>query len=244
MGAKWYPRGRTVPRVKPWYERDGGARFKQDDAIIRTFYPGLEWVIDQANRLASLQGAITLVEPCGIKTPVLTRIAFPFDYPKKEPLAYETGRRFVWDNEHHILPDGCCCLWLPPLSKWDPDDPGALHMFLDELAVFFDRQLIFETRPQSGWPGGSWDHGVYGYWGFLVEQLGGGTAVDNFIAGRTVERKGDCPCGSGRKYKRCHLPEHKALARRMDTEILERLRIWRAKQPAGIRRPPIPPEAM
>jgi SEC-C motif len=233
MGGKWYPRGHTVPRAKPWYKRNGGERFKKDEAIVRVFYPDLEWDIDHAKQRASLIGVITLVEPCGLTTSILTRIAFPSNYPEGEPLAYEVGHRFVWDNDHHILPDGRCCLWLQPLSKWRPNDPEALHIFLDELAVFFDRQLAFEARPKSGWPGGCWNHGVHGYWDFIVEQLGGEQASDSFIVGHTVGRNEDCPCGSGLKYKRCHLSEHAALARRIDAQELKRARNWRIKQLAN-----------
>jgi len=231
MGAVSYPRGRTVPRAKTWYERGDGARFKRDDAIVRTCYPELEWKIDQTTRLAALEGDISIAEPCGTKASVSTRVAFLFDYPKSEPLAFETGHRFVWDKEHHILPaTGYCCLWLPPLSRWNPEDPDALRPFLDELVVFFDRQLVLEASGKQRWPGPSWAHGVFGYWDFVIEQLGSEKAADNFIAGRAIGRNEVCPCGSERKYKRCHLPEHEALARRIDGNELKRLRDWRVRQ--------------
>lgn len=234
MGAPLYRRGRTVARLKSWHERDGGARFNRDNAIVRTCYPELEWQIDRETRRASLEGAITIVEPCGIRTSISTRIDFLADYPKREPRAFETGHRFVWDQDHHIDPDtGLCCLWLPPLSKWDPENPEALRVFLDELALFFDRQLIFEVTVTGKWPGASWDHGVFGYWEFVIEQLGNETAADNFIAGRAIGRKEACPCGSERKYKRCHFPEHETLARRIDAKELKRLCDWRTKSQAA-----------
>lgn len=228
MGAPWYPRHRIAPKLKCWYERDDRARFKLDDSIVRACFPELEWSIDPKTRLACLQGAITLVEPCGIKTSVSTRIDFPFSYPEHEPDAFETGRRFAWNQENHILPDsGRCCLWLPPRSKWDPENSEALRVFLDELVVFFDRQLIFEATHK--WPGPAWDHGVYGYWEFVVEELGSERAADTFLLERAIGRNEFCPCGSGRKYKHCHIHQYETLARRIPGSELKRLVGWRTK---------------
>lgn len=228
MGAKWYPRGLIAPKARPWYERNNGARFKLDDSIVRACCPELEWRFDPGTRLARLEGAITLVEPCGVKTSVATRIEFSLAYPEREPVALETGHRFSWSQENHILPsNGICCLWLPPLSKWDHEDPEALRMFLDELVVFFDRQLVFEARGK--WPGASWDHGVSGYWEFVIEELGSEAAADCFLLSRALTRNDFCPCKSGKKYKRCHLSQHEVLARRIAFSELTRLVGWRSR---------------
>lgn len=229
MVAKWYPRDRTAREPKPWYLRDAGARFQRDDAIVRAHYPGLEWKIDEATQLARLGGTVTILESGGIKTPVPTRVDFPYYYWSDEPVAFETTRRFVWDQDRHITPEsGQCCLWLPPLSKWDPNDPNALHTFLDELAVFFDRQLVFESTGR--WPGPSWGHSDDGYWKYVVEQLGGDlTTADKFIFGLMTGRNEPCPCGGGRHYKRCHLGEFEALARKIGAVELKRLRNWRER---------------
>lgn len=228
MGAKLYPRGRTAAsKPQPWYKRNGGALFQRDDGIVRAYYPGLTWTFDQSGLLARLHGSITIVEAGGIGTPVATRLEFPSDYPASEPVAFETEHRFEWEAERHIFEtSGQCCLWLAPFSKWRREDPEALRAFLDELAVFFDRQLVFDATKR--WPGPAWDHNVFGYWQFAVEQLGGEAQATDFITGRRSGRNDACPCGSGRSYKRCHLSQHETLARRIGEPWLTLLRSWHA----------------
>lgn len=228
MVAKWYPRGRTVPNAsKPWYERGNGERFRREDAIVRSSYPALDWRIDSENQLAHLEGAITLLEPGEIHTRISTRVTFQPDHPASEPLVFETGGRFVRDDDHHIGGDGRCCLWLPPLSKWDSERPQALCEFLDEVAVFFDRQLIFEATGR--WPGPSWEHGPPGYWQFIVESLGKEEVADTFLVGLKMGRGDICPCGSGRRFKRCHLPQFDTLRYRIDPFELKRVLEWRER---------------
>lgn len=212
-----FRRGPGASKPKPWYERDRGARLEHERAIVNACQPGLQFKIDEATRLASLEGMITIVEAeCRIITPVQTRIDFHRDHPATEPIAYETGGRFQRGLERHLLSDGYCCLWLHPESRWDPEDPNALRVFLDELALFFDRQLIYDVTLK--WPGPAWGHGAKGYLEFAREQLSNDeVAVTLFLAclRRPLDRNAECPCGSGRKYKRCHLGCHDTLARRI-----------------------------
>ncbi len=159
----------------------------------------------------------------GIWTPVAVEIRLPRDYPSSEPLAYDAERRFrpapgKIIEDRHICSNGQFCLWLPPNSRWSADDPQALLPFLDELSVFLDRQLIYDETGE--WPGPHYDHGPRGYRQFIVEQLH--CDVDlclklrPVIAGElTVGRNEICPCGSGIKFKRCHVDVVAAIQRRV-----------------------------
>jgi hypothetical protein len=178
-----------------------------------------------------LEGVITLVEAqTRVPTTVSVRIDFERDYPTSEPIAFETGRRFAWIDDRHIDErTGRCCLWLPPLSRWSVDDPNALRVFLDQLAFFFDRQLIYDVTGK--WPGPAWAHGAPGYWEFVVESLGGAAEAEWFALAKfgTFSRNEPCPCGGGRKYKQCHLSRHDMLARRIKPETRAALVKWRAE---------------
>lgn len=231
MVARFYRRGRTAPsRPRPWYERGQGERFRHDDAIVRAYYSDLAWRIDADAGKASLVGAVAILEPGGIRTKVAMRIDFPTDYPDSEPAVFETGHQFPWHQDRHIIPaDGQCCLWLGPRSGWQPDDPDVLHAFLDQVALFFDRQLVCDATGR--WPGEAWQHGVHGYWDFIVEEVGREKAADWFVAGVSLGRNTPCPCGSKRRYKRCHLPGFEALARRIGRAWLDRVLEWRRNQP-------------
>lgn len=226
MAVRSFRRGRTGPsRPTPWYEGRGADRFRHDDALIKKHSPGLRW--EFADGRARLVGTLTIIEAGGLATDIATRIEFPEDYPRSEPLAFDSDHRFPWEKNRHYTDDGRCCLWLPPCSKWNPNDLNALGPLLDEVVVFFYRQLLFDATQR--WAGPAFDHGVFGYWEFLTEELGGQAEARAFWAGitwagTTRGRNERCPCGRPKHFKRCHWRVHQALARRIPRSEMKRLR--------------------
>jgi hypothetical protein len=166
-----------------------------------------------------LEGQIRFVADCGIATPIRVRLTFPVDYPETEPRAFDAEDRFPHDADHHYFSDGQCCLWLDLASEWDSTDPEALLRFLDQLTLFFDRQLTYEAT--GVWPGGERPHG----WDsatvdFVLELLNGDQqlleALTPTLANRPATgRNSPCPCGSTRKFKRCHLETVERISRRV-----------------------------
>lgn len=204
--------GRTSSRPKAWYERvAGAARLSHDRALIAEHYSTLSHRVDETAGRVHLEGPLIYVAECGIPTEVQLRVDFPFDYPAGEPLAFDAADRFLpHDADRHFSTrDGCCCLWLPPKSRWDPNDPDALRTFLDEVVVFFDRQLVYDAGGRVEWPGGQHGHGDPGYMEWVVEEFGGDSAAVSafgpiFRGAVSIGRNDPCPCGKGVKYKRCH----------------------------------------
>jgi len=149
---------------------------------------------------------------CGIHTEIATVARFPWDYPGSEPVPFDAAKRFQARPgqqlaDRHMGPDGQCCLWLPPCSLWDSANPDGLREFLDELAIFFDRQLIYDLTGK--WPGPSYGHGTEGYLEFIREQLGNDASLGDIliplITMKTEVSPNDvCPCGTGKKFKKCH----------------------------------------
>lgn len=163
----------------------------------------------------------------GIPKSFEVRVDFPDGYPAQEPRIYETAGRFPRHPDRHILPDGQCCLWLHPESKWEPDSPDSLLQFLNQALVFFERQLICELYPEDPWPGGERGHGFRGYAEYAFDLLGGDerlfSSLTPVLAGESdVGRNDGCPCGSGIKYKRCCLQRVEEVERRVDRAILRR----------------------
>src|SRR5260221_13747542 len=135
-----------LTKLKNWYEFDSGAeRFTLDKKWLANSYPNLYYRTDALTGTRCLQGRMTLVAECGIPNHIPIRIEFPLDYPYHEPHAYEITDQFPHIANRHFFPDGQCCLWLPPESRWDKNNPDALCYFLDQLAIFFDRQLVCEA---------------------------------------------------------------------------------------------------
>lgn len=200
---------RTAPRAKPWYKRDGGARLEFDRELIAEHYPDLKHKIDDENEIVFLEGFITLRADCGVKTKIDVRIEFPRLYPEEEPAAYDAGNLFPHIDDRHIFKNGRCCLWLPPESLWNADDPNALLQFLHQVAVFFDKQLVCDALGGTTFPGAARSHGIFGYIELIEELLGSDRDLlvrlkPIFIKPSAIGRNDMCVCGSGLKFKRCH----------------------------------------
>ncbi len=213
---------------KPWYLQDSGARLTQDRAGIAEMFPGLVYRIDEETGRVFLDGSITLVAECGVPTPIAVRVEFPADYPQREPHIFEVAGRFLHVSDRHFYEDGQCCLWLPPESRWNPNDPDGLCRFLEEAAVFFDQQLVYEAEGCGEWPGEQRSHGDEGYLEYIEDVLGSSRRLLAVFAPillglKTghIQSNDPCPCGSRRKYKRCHKQRVEEIRRRMGNEYLQ-----------------------
>jgi hypothetical protein len=211
VDARYFHRKPTPAR--PWYRRDNGARLAADTALVAENFPTLAFRIDEEAQLVLLEGPIVIDSACGIGTSIETKLIFPRSYPDVEPFAYDATQRFKpyagkSIEDRHLYATGQCCLWLPPLSLWSPSNPNALRDFLDQLVVFFDRQLIYDD---SGvWPGPAYEHGEQGYRQFIKEELQNDAALADALSPAilrrvSIGRNECCPCGSELKFKKCHL---------------------------------------
>jgi hypothetical protein len=168
---------------------------------------------------------MTLRTESGVPKRLRVCVKFPEDYPDREPGIYETGGRFPRDPDRHLLPDGLCCLWLRPESKWNTEDSNCLLPFLDEALLFFERQLIHEIYPDEPWPGGERSHGIQGYRDYIRELLGDDesllSTLSSVLAGTSkLGRNVYCPCGSGAKYKKCCLSRVEEIESRVGRNVL------------------------
>lgn len=188
-----------------WFEREDGARLLRESEAVRAAYPHLSWEV--RDERVWLEGALKLQSECGVEHCVQIRVEFPDNYPLSEPKAFDAADRFSHIANRHFYPDGRCCLWLPPLSGWKPDDPQALLHLLHQTAIFFEKQFIYDVIQR--WPGKQWGHNEMGYLEWFCEKLEISLNIlPNFLpVWRRESRWGasaPCPCGSGLKYRRCH----------------------------------------
>ena len=130
------------------------------------------------------------------------------------PTVYEVGgRRFDIAEQNqcamadlHFFEDGACCLSL----QYTPEKDLTLQRFMLELVIPFFYRLAYTdcygltAAKNDLW--GEYPHGVAGEIEYQDEIL---QLVDN-----KPGRNQPCPCGSGLKYKRCHLDEVEAVKRR------------------------------
>ena len=210
MRVRYFRQNRTL--IRPWYGRNA-ARLTADRALVAEFYPTLKLRIESSSGAASLEGSIIIPAECGISSEIATRVEFPGDYPGSEPIPYDADSHFQpWPGrtlrDRHIAGRGRCCLWLPPCSPWNSADPLALKHFLDQLAIFFDKQLIYDVTGDWIWP--AYGHEREGYVEFIREQLGTEAGLIDILLPvitmqHSVGPNQECPCPSGKKFKKCHL---------------------------------------
>ena len=130
------------------------------------------------------------------------------------PTVYEVGGRHFDIAEQyrcpmvdlHFFEDGACCLTL----KYAAERDLTLERFMLELVTPFFYRLAYTDRygltatKDDLW--GEYPHGVAGETEYQDEILQ--------LVSTKPGRNQPCPCGSGLKYKRCHLDEVESVKRR------------------------------
>lgn len=126
------------------------------------------------------------------------------------PRVYEVGGRHqAISTKHnidvidlHIYPDSSCCLGI----RFSPERFLKVERLLDELIIPFLYRLSYVDRKgllgarRDLW--GEYPHGDEGVRVYKGEMLD--------MANRDPGRNELCPCGSGRKFKRCHIDDVEA----------------------------------
>ncbi len=228
MPGPWFRRSRT--RNSVWLAERRRRRLGADDALVRNRYPGLSLV--QNDDTVEFAGAVTIGSESGLTTTIQTRIVAPDGYPDEEPTAFDVAERFPRDPDAHINPDGSCCLWVWWDSGWDGQQPDAILKFIDQLVIFFHKQLLFEATGRKRWPGEARGHGQAGYKEFVCEALNIDLALlpvflSLLVSWPESDKYLPCPCGSTRKLRWCHAAAIEALFRKVGRRAVQtRVRLW------------------
>ncbi|MDP7018823.1 MAG: SEC-C metal-binding domain-containing protein [Pirellulaceae bacterium] len=112
------------------------------------------------------------------------------------------SHRDCWKNsgDSHIESDWRLCLFVPGESGINFADPASLNDLFAVIHTFLFKQRIYQKRLAktlitgcvAKWPGADRSHGEKGV-REAIQAMGG------------VGRNNPCPCGSGLKYKKCHM---------------------------------------
>lgn len=131
------------------------------------------------------------------------------------PKVYEIGGRFhqiaqkcnVKIKDLHINPDDTCCLGI----KYGGNRNFLIEQFFPELVIPFFYRLSYTAKfgmtasLEDLW--GEYSHGEKGFEEYEAEMLN--------IAKHHPKRNDLCPCGSGIKYKKCHMDQVESVKRRI-----------------------------
>ncbi len=199
--------------------------------------PEMEWLEDEGEPY--VKGAFIVGTDAGYPNRVPTEIHFPTDYPTSEPWAIQTPGKFEHIADRHFYPGGRCCLWLPVLTPWHARDQYAFRHFLEQLTLFYHRQLVMDANPGSNFPGPQWDHGVPGFLEYLSREWNlPPRALRRIIEGAPTAEP--CPCASGKSFLRCHEPQANRFRRRAGRDVTAVIiDVLRRAGPSPSWRPPL-----
>lgn len=128
-------------------------------------------------------------------------LVFP---PKRHPEAMSLEpliSRKLYPTHPHLRGEAFLCPYFPSDGDWSWENNNVAD-FLDYTSIWLAKHMVWDQT--GGYKGGTW---IGYYAGHTPREL-----VAN--VGRNLQ----CPCGRGRKYKRCCRPEHVLWIRKQNRE--------------------------
>ncbi|APZ93313.1 SEC-C metal-binding domain-containing protein [Fuerstiella marisgermanici] len=179
-------------------------RWNQEQAIASQLLDNFEAEIT-SSETAIIRGSFDVCSENGhLYESVKLRIEYPAAFPLRNqpPSVYLESHRDRWKNsgDSHIEGDWRLCLFVPGESGIEFADASSLNDLFAVIQTFLFKQHIFQKRLAKSfltgegakWLGEDRSHGEEGI-REAIRAKGG------------VGRNESCPCGSGKKYKHCHL---------------------------------------
>ena len=193
---------------------------------VAAHQPELE--VETADGFIVVTGRFVVSGPEGPFDSYEIKLAVTGDFPRREPVVFETGGRIPRVLERHIYPQhGCCCLgvweeWLvtAPEHTFDAFITGVLH-------DYFLSQTHFEIRGE--WPFGERSHGkagiLEGFAELLDIDIDAGAIAEylRLLSMNQVKGHHSCPCGSGKPLRRCHRSKVDELKKRISAAMARRM---------------------
>lgn len=155
------------------------------------------------------------------------KVDIALGYPRIEPKALETGGAIPRNADHHINPDGTCCVVIWEAWIAAEADISIKAYFDGPLKNYFLGQHL--KRETGKWPFGEWAHGDPGLVDAFAERLG---CKPNQKTVRYLLRilskdwpRGHwaCPCRSGKIIRKCCRSEMQALSQKVPPSNARRM---------------------
>jgi hypothetical protein len=214
---------------KAWWQ---GPRLDADREAVRRCGLDLQLQYAETGRPLKWTGRVVLLLPRQVS--VQLEIEYPAWYPQMLPVVRDVGRRYTRHlADRHINSDHSFCLSPMAVGEEIPiHEADGFERFLHVVLGFLIRQEKFEVTGR--WRGPAVAHGLDGLVEFhhrqcfpwkqnweatakLIDQIRTKSSAKLGPEIRVKHRLGrnaPCSCGSGLKYKRCHLPVIEVVVRR------------------------------
>jgi hypothetical protein len=183
-------------------------------------YP--ELIAISQDGVVTIKGSFPIVYEGEVLDRFFIELTVAKDFPYSVPTLRETGGRVPRELDRHVNASGEACLLVPEEWLILPREERTIVRFLDgPVRDFFLFQALKE-RGQS-WPGGERPHGRAGLLQSYAEMI---EVAEDLVPAYLYclsrkELKGhlDCPCGSGRRLRSCHLEQIRALRDKISVEL-------------------------
>lgn len=200
--------------------------FGRIQADLDALYPTMHIFTNQ-NGATEVAGRFLVVDINGEELDAFSlSIILPPAYPAELPIVYEVGGRIPRIADRHVFNNGSACIFMPD-DRWRcfPIDSSFANYLEGPLRNYFLSQLYYEETGE--WLFGEYSHdeeGIIEYYQELFETQDVSTVVDFLFAlcESKVRKKSMCPCGSGKKVKRCCLLRLRELRRKIDPKTAVR----------------------
>lgn len=193
--------------MKAWHLRDPDG-FEREKAEVERAYTYLHFSVkdDQIR----IYGSLEIKEGAKVLDRYAIEIHLPDSYPDSVPVVFEVGGRIPRTQDRHCFEQtGASCVLLRE-ERWRVWPTGSsLLQFVDgPVRNYFISQAVFER--DGVWPLGQWEHGLYGQKQYYRETFGTDDLPKvskylEYLAAEKVKGHWDCPCGSGKRLRNCHM---------------------------------------
>lgn len=172
-----------------------------------------------------INGSFPVVDGTEVLDRFQIEIEIPPEFPDSIPILREVSGRIPWHEDRHVNQrNGEACPIVPEEWLLRPDH-GSILAFLDgPVRNFFLGQILVEAG--QPWPFGERTHGVRGLleaYGEMVGSADRDTILRylDCLSKEMLKGHWDCPCGSAKRLRNCHLDELKMLHERIPPRIAQ-----------------------
>lgn len=205
---------------RPWHRDrpDDFRRFKED---LRTKYPDLSVMED--GDCVLVQGGFPIIHEGEEIDRFQIKISVPREFPKRVPGVRELAGRVPLKNpDWHTYDNGCSCLQVPEEWLINPHHDSLIAFLDGPVRNYFIAHALAEEG--LGRPLGERPHGVAGLWEAYGEMVGSTVPATirgylQCLAGDRLRGHWECPCGSGRKLRNCHMSHLAELKKKIEPYI-------------------------
>jgi len=154
-------------------------------------------------------------------------IHFPSAFPKAEPVVFETGNTIPHDADHHINPDGSCCVVIWEVWASSTKRVSVQAYFDGPLRNFFLGQ--HQKATTGKWPFGEERHGKEGLIDAFADRLSSSRSEKKIryllrlLSKDWPKGHWDCPCGSGKIVRKCCAERLARLAKEVPKRDAQRM---------------------